>query len=243
MIVSYNNKIVSYNNKWVDKSVALPSDTIRLLYKTGVTPTFKKGTAVQVSQDPNIWDLTYYSSIHGWTLLLQGHEDLIEVLGANSSRIINLSNIFRGCTSLSRVALFDTSNVTNMGSMFNECTSLTSVPLFDTSKVTFMGNMFVRCTSLTSVPLFDTSKVTHMGGMFIDCTSLTSVPLFDTSNVTNVDGMFSSCYNVESGALALYNQMSTQANPPTNHNITFRNCGRDTVTGAAELAQIPSDWK
>lgn len=23
---------------------------------------------------------------------------------------------------------------------------------------------------------------------------------------------------------------------------TFYDCGRDTVTGAAELAQIPSDW-
>ena len=35
----------------------------------------------------------------------------------------------------------------------------------------------------------------------------------------------------------------TEGHTPTNHKSTFYNCGRDTVTGAAELAQIPSDWK
>jgi len=55
--------------------------------------------------------------------------------------------------------------------------------------------------------------------------------------------MARNCRNVQSGALALYNQASTQANPPTNHTLAFQNCGVDTQTGAAELAQIPSDWK
>jgi len=55
--------------------------------------------------------------------------------------------------------------------------------------------------------------------------------------------MFYNCYKVESGALALYQQASTQATPPSSHSGTFSNCGRDTVTGAAELAQIPSNWK
>jgi len=55
--------------------------------------------------------------------------------------------------------------------------------------------------------------------------------------------MFSGCYKVESGALALYQQASSQATPPSTHNSAFYKCGRDTVTGAAELAQIPSDWK
>lgn len=34
-----------------------------------------------------------------------------------------------------------------------------------------------------------------------------------------------------------------QATPPSSHASTFNKCGRDTVSGAAELAQIPSDWK
>lgn len=74
------------------------------------------------------------------------------------------------------------------------------------------------------------------------CTSLTNVPLFDTSNVTNMAAAFWGCTNVETGALALYQQMSTQATPP-DHWGAFRDCGSNTQTGAAELAQIPSDWK
>lgn len=38
-----------------------------------------------------------------------------------------------------------------------------------------------------------------------------------------------------------YNPLNLPANTPTSHNNTFKNCGRDTTTGAAELAQIPSD--
>lgn len=112
----------------------------------------------------------------------------------------------------------------------------------NTSNVTNMKNMFSDCNKLTTVPLFDTSSVTNMAGMFYNCKLLTLVPLFDTSNVTDMSSTFCYCNNVQSGALALYQQASTQANPPTNHSYTFRSCGRDTTTGAAELAQIPTSW-
>ena len=79
--------------------------------------------------------------------------------------------------------------------------------------------------------------------MLDSCTSLTSLPLFDTSNVKNIGGAFSNCVNVQSGALDLYRQASTQTNPPSYHYYTFTQCGVDTQTGSAELAQIPSDWK
>jgi hypothetical protein len=55
--------------------------------------------------------------------------------------------------------------------------------------------------------------------------------------------MFYDCYSVESGALALYQQASTQANPPLEHYRTFSNCGTQTQTGLAEFNQIPNDWK
>ena len=32
-------------------------------------------------------------------------------------------------------------------------------------------------------------------------------------------------------------------NPPSSHTEAFKNSGSDTTTGAAELAQIPEDWK
>jgi surface protein len=104
-----------------------------------------------------------------------------------------------------------------------------------------MLSIFRNCASLTTVPLFDTHTVTNMQGMFDSCYELTTIPLFDTSNCTNMSGMFGRCYKVQSGALALYQQASSQATVPS-HSQTFRDCGRDTTTGAAELAQIPSSW-
>jgi hypothetical protein len=71
---------------------------------------------------------------------------------------------------------------------------------------------------------------------------ITHIPLFDTSSATNVAGMFGGAKNVESGALALYQQMSTQDNPPSSYSSCFYQCGSNTVTGAAELAQIPTSW-
>mgnify|MGYP002517200301 CR=1 FL=1 len=106
--------------------------------------------------------------------------------------------------------------------------------------------MFNNCVALKSLDLssFDTANVTDMNGMFFECKALKSLDLsdFDTANVTDMSYMFDSCYNVEFGALALYQQASTQSTPPQNYNRAFKYCGRDTTTGAAELAQIPASW-
>jgi len=89
----------------------------------------------------------------------------------------------------------------------------------------------------------NTAGVTNMNKLFHNATGLTNIPaVFDTSSCTNVNSMFDGCINVESGALALYQQMSTQATPPISHNNTFLNCGSNTTTGAAERAQIPTSW-
>lgn len=161
----------------------------------------------------------------------------------DTSNVTNMSSMFGVCTSLTTVPLFNTSSVTNMREMFGGCSSLTSVPLFDTYNVTNMCMMFYGCTSLATVPLFYTSNVTDMSYMFGGCYSFTTIPLFDTSRASNMDYMFWQCGYVQTGALALYQQASSQANPPTKHSLTFYNCGANTITGAAELAQIPSGWK
>lgn len=200
-IYTFNSKIMTLNDKWMEQSSAppgpapgpsLPPYTIRLKFTEGVTPTFGAGTGVQVSSSPNIWDLTYEAS--AWVRLLQNQYDLLEVIDANIIGVTEVSYLFRSCS------------------------------------------------GLTSVSLFDTSTVTVMFRMFQNCSGLTAIPLFDTSSATNMNDMFQNCTNVESGALALYQQASTQATVPE-HAGTFYNCGIDTVTGAAELAQIPDEWK
>lgn len=223
-------------------------------------------TATLVAGTNDVYDV--YKSGTSFKNLLSHSTNVVEVIAANTTGITDMNNMFFYCTALTTVPLFDTSSVTDMASMFGNCSSLTSVPLFDTSNVTYMYNMFQDCRALTTVPLFDTSNVTFINFMFSGCTSLTTVPLFDTSSAIemynmfagctslttvplfdtsacndSMDRMFYNCTNVESGALALYNQASSQTTPPSNHGYAFRYCGSNTTTGRAELAQIPSGWK
>lgn len=298
--LAFNSETLLYNNLYelyyVDYNpLNLPPNTVRVRTNDGNVP-YKTSwgatsyeTATIVPGTSDVYDV--YKSGTSFKQMLYWSTNVIEVLGANTTGITDMSYMFYNCNALTTVPLFDTSKVTDMKSMFDTCISLISVPLFDTSSVTDMSLMFWHCTSLTtvplldtsnvtsmygmfeedksltsvplldtsnvtdmhamfwgctkltSVPLFDTSNATDMGGMFEECTSLTSVPLFNTSNVTNMTDMFYNCYKVQSGALALYQQASTQATPPSIHTSTFTDCGRDTVTGAAELAQIPASWK
>lgn len=212
------NSNVTVVGNFIASTPSLPAYTLRLRFTDGHTPTNSKGTLTQVSASPNIWDWTYNNP--NWTNAWFQYKNLLEVVDAG-----------------------DTSNVTNMTRMFFYSYDLTSISLFDTSNVTDMTQMFDYCYKLTAIPLFDTSNVTSMAGMFTDCHHLTSVPLFNTSKVTNMNYMFDQCYDVKSGALALYQQASSQTTPPSAHTRTFTACGSNTTTGAAELAQIPSDWK
>lgn len=199
----------------------LPPNTVRVRTRDGAAPV-----------------KAYYTSYETATLV-PGTTDVYDVYKSGTS----LKNLIYRSTNIVEILGANTSDVTDMWGMFYECSSLTTVPLFDTSNVTTMTNMFNSCSSLKTAPLLDTSKVTNMGNMFLFCSSLTAVPLFDTSKVTSMNEMFRYCYKVESGALALYQQASSQSNPPSNHINTFEDCGRDTETGAAELAQINANWK
>lgn len=192
-MIRYNGYVIGKEGFWLKATKPpLPPFTIRLKFMDGVTPTFRRGTAVQVSSSPNIWDLTYENT--SWNELLIGQLDLLEVIDVN------------------------------------------------TAGVSDMSDMFTSCTSLTTVPLFDTSNVTNMNGMFRYCTALTNIPLFNTSSATGMVQMFYDCRNVQSGALDLYQQASTQATIPV-HGQAFKNCGIDNIDGFYEWEQIPDDWK
>lgn len=231
-----NNKALKVGNKWLNpiaspeplpptpdpyNPLGLPANTVRVRTSDGNPPikvqqetSYEIATLVQGTSD--VYDV--YKSGTDFITLLANSSNVVEVLGANAT------------------------GITSTDSMFYKCTSLTSVPIFDTSNVIYMNHMFYNCSSLTSVPLFDTSNVTYMDATFYNCQALTSVPLLDTSKATYMDNTFNSCYNVQSGALALYQQASSQP-IHRSHSRTFYQCGRDTISGAAELAQIPSDWK
>lgn len=216
--------------------LGLPPYTIRLkLSETPVLNNYWDSVSlVSEGTDYVIYDFTRKSENSDWSSMSNNVVDdvnhkisIIEVLGANTTGVTSTRTMFSDCTSLVSVALFDTSSVTNSSSMFSGCTSLVSIPLFDTSSSTSMAGMFYGCTSLVTIPLFNTSSVRNMGGR---------------SGSNTYRGTFEGCVNVESGALALYQQASTQTTPPTTHALAFTDCGSNTTSGAAELAQIPASW-
>ena len=242
-VLLFNGHSLSQYDKY--NPLNLPLNTVRVRTNDGQPPiktqVTRYETATKVEGTTDVYDV--YKSGDSFVNLLDRSTNVVEVLGANTNDIVDMYYMFGSCNLLSSVSNFDTSTVKDVSYMFNECASLSSVPLFDTSNVTTVRGMFNKCTSITSVPLFDTSNVKYMNYMLWGCSSLTSVPLFNTNKVTNINEILWNCVNVQSGALDLYQQVSTQTTPPSSYYGAFHNCGRDTQNGSAELAQIPSDWK
>lgn len=160
----------------------------------------------------------------------------------NTSNVTNMSCMFRNCQALTAVPNMNTGNVTSMLRMMEDCRALTSVPLFNTSNVTTFQSFMNGCWNVTTLPLFDTSSATNLGFAFSNCKNITAVPLFNTSSVTDMSYAFNFCLRVESGALALYQQASTQTTPPSTYDNCFFNCGNNTTTGLQDLNQIPTSW-
>ena len=190
------------------------------------------------------------------------------LIAANTKGMTNANDLFRDCNALSTVCKMDFSSCTTMNYAFSNCSKLLSVPLFDLHNLQYGNYAFQSCSSLTTLPNFDfsslgqarfmftgCSNLTDVPNwqldtliwadyMFTNCTSLERVPNFGTlPNLAMVANMFSGCRKVKSGALALYNLLSPYITTSTYYQRCFRNCGADTDTGAAELAQIPSSWK
>lgn len=227
-VYTVNGKVLknAANDKWLIKAtpvdpynpLGLPPNTVRVRTNDGNAPNSSSyyETATLVPDTTNEYDV--YKSGTSLDSLLKNCTNIVAVLGANTTGITNMAMMFRGCTALRTVSLFNTSNVTSL------------------------NEIFCNCYYLNSVPLFDTSNVTNMSQMFYNCIELTYLPLFNTSKVTDINDAFAYCYAIQSGALALYQQASTQTNPPSSHINTFKECGKNTTTGAAELAQIPYSW-
>lgn len=225
----------------------LPPRTMRLLFRDNCIPTVTNpfgGAFTQVSSSPNIWDYALPDMETPWfNYAIRNQPDLLEVLGANTAGATGFGYTFYNCPALTKVALFDTSSATDLAHMFEACAALVDIPFFDTSSATDTALMFCGCGSITEVPLYNLSHVTDTVRMFLSCRSLTSIPLFDLSSCTTTECMFQRCTNVETGIYDMYLRVSQQAVPPTTHSRMFNECGINTVSGSAELAQIPSGWK
>ena len=163
-MLKFNNKVLHINDKWLNPSgspvtpvpdpynpLNLPPNTVRVRTKDGNVPykgdnsTYETATLVQGTTD--VYDV--YKSGTDFIHLFVNSSNLIEVLGANTTGITDMSHMFVICP-MTSISLFDTTNVNNMSFMFSNCTELTSIPLFDTTNVTNMEYTFYCCYKVES---------------------------------------------------------------------------------------------
>jgi hypothetical protein len=129
--------------------------------------------------------------------------------------------------------------------MFVDCTRLTSVPAYNTAVLNITARMFLRCTALTHIPLTDFSMATDTHQMFNECSGLLEIAdlTFGAGRITNDSEMFRDCENVATGITRAYDKLVAAQGSTYYHWGTFMNCGTNSTTGSAELANIPSSWK
>lgn len=254
-VIGRNSIALAYNGKLMGRySYTLPAFTIRIEFpEEGYYPSTPASTRwSKVDGAPtNQWDFTYpYSD---WSEIFknlqgndgQGNKSSFRVIDAGDmSGVTNMRATFWAAW-ITETCWFDTSNVTDMNSMFRGDKFFENPPDFITNKVTDMGYLFDECYSITEAPALSTANVTNMEFMFHSCTELRHVPLLNVNSLENFTYAFYNCHKVESGALAMYNAASQKipAADKSKYECAFTNCGKDTVTGAAELAQIPESWK
>lgn len=254
--IDFNGHAIRYSNNYLYgedpyNPLHLPPYTMRIQLSRGaqLPSLYPPPYMVCVDQTENIWDITPVSTgpgvgeVHYLTEWKSGTFptlNIIKILGANSTGVTNMYGMMQK-RYLTDVALFDTSAVTNFSFMFYKCGAVSQFPKFDMSSGIDAGGMFSGCRFETA-PDLDTSHLENMQAMFDNC-HLKHVPLYSTASATDTRNMFRNCRDVESGIVDLYNQASSQAVPPAQHGGMFYNCGVDTISGNAELAQIPADWK
>lgn len=212
-------------------------------------------TWTQVSESPNIWDFTYSNPVWNGVGMPGGYDSifysltesthLYTVQGANTSGVTSMKCLFEYGWLYSITNVFDTSSVTNTQQMFGGLGYYNGVlPLFDFSNSENISGMFQHST-FEYIPDYDFSSARGMISYLCDyCPNLKQVPdfTFSVNNLDNASYAFRQCTAVESGALSMYNKLSASSTI-LYHDYTFGGCGADTVSGAAELAEIPSGWK
>lgn len=219
----------------------------------------------QVSSSPNVWDATVIKIERPDRIELDWREAFKNKLDASNNtyhiiatgelQINELYAAFDGAEYLQSSVdwhLVDSYGLTHANFVFRDCIRLENAPYIlgpEPYYHRFQG-VFKGCSSLRSVGKYTTDTIGI--GAFENCTSLTEIPAsFYTlplgTNTYNVDAMFKGCVNISSGIYDAYSYWSSQYTPSqpriSSHSETFASCGINNPQGAAELAQVPSDWK
>ena len=239
------------------KEVPIETDTLRFVFeKTDFDPNVLNISNIKWTKKDsvilNVWEAKYLNNAA--TLLsgkfrYTGNSSIdnfnqtgwVDVVAGNVSK-----GFFMGLAtneSIRSIEIREGSFGNSLYSSFSGCSHLKSL-ILPTSGIEAqtIERIVTDCSELEYVNNFDTSEVTGANSAFYNCRELKKVPLLDTGKMTAVNSMFGLCYKVEEGAYNLYAQMASQSTTPSSHVDTFSQCGKDTTTGAEELANIPDTW-
>lgn len=258
----------SVANTYTD--VLSSGQTLRFLFDNssfdptvGISWTTGHGATVQwtqVSSSPNIWDATIDKVDWRETFKnkLDASNDTYHIIATGELQINELGNAFDGAEYLQSSVDWYMPHygyLSRAAFVFKDCIRLENAPyvLGAGPSVNGLQGLFKGCSSLQSVGSYNVSQVGT--GAFEDCTSLTEIPasfytLPQGNSQYSIDKMFKGCINISSGIYDAYDYWSRQYTPMpsvlpriSSHSETFASCGINTQEGAAELAQVPSDWK
>ena len=176
---------------------------------------------------------------------------LVSLPFMNTSKVKSFTHFAHRCYALESFPAYDTSSATDLSRLASCCPKLTAFPLLNTSKATTIDGMLTGHSAnytteykmhIAELPAFDFSNVVNAEDAFGNNESLKHVPTYIMPKVTDVSNMYLDCPNVESGIYQAYATYSSMTTPPTNTANFAKNCGTNTETGSAELAQIPASW-
>lgn len=238
-IYTSNGKILinGSNNKWLSAPAVVPfgpthvelaNGVIRIRVTPGSVPAAAGGppgfTATNVEGD--IWDCSnpgYENYVFEYSNIKTIAVDIIDWHVKDTSTSLNDTNqrIGSGWTNLKRINISYCSHLTTMYQSFTS-TSVEEIYLSNTSSVTDIHEMCKGASSLKIIPYIE-----------------------DVTAVTSCLNAFDGCVNVESGITSMYNRLSAipGMTEPYKYYQCFKDCGSNTVAGAAELANVPSGWK
>ena len=114
----------------------------------------------------------------------------------------------------------------------------------------YFNNDLESIGTITLTPSVISYGFSQFSSMFEGCTKLTEFPnvvmptiAHGAISAPSLYRMFYGMTNVGAGSYAFYQDLISKGYGSTDHHQTFTNCGINTPEGAADLAQIPSDWK
>lgn len=152
------------------------------------------------------------------SFLFSACSNLTSVPSLDTTNCVDMQYMFASCSHIvdwSFVSEWNTSKVINMSNMFRSCFGLTSMPILNMSSVTDASEMFENCANMTNIaPNVIGNKVQNAEGMFSGCIKLDIKNITDyttifgrNDNLTNVSYLFSGCSSLSNVGEVAYDEV------------------------------------